>query len=355
MKLLQFHDAERGDDGVRAAAVRSSESALRSMKLRSANHESIVPRRSRDDGTEAEMNCGREVAAVDGETVVIVGPAGGDNVGAETEAGWDSGTAGDSDTRDEGGAERAGDTDSRFQDRFLRTCRCEDWGMGTASLGDTASDSSSSSTSPNAPTSSMHISGLGCSLGEHGWSSSSSLQLMKLPMRRRWRRLPRPSRQASASILLRPFADEEMLSERATDDSERGGMEKMGERGERRAGSSSDWDVERDARWEEEEGVGEKTDRWDVDKECILFWEEGTRKGDVRGRLGLGGAVLEVEGRGGTGGAGRVVDGAGLGDGRVRMDSRDVRRKEAWGASEMGWEGASAVWRRGGRSLGDGG
>jgi len=82
-----------------------------------------------------------------------------------------------------------------------------------------------------------------------------------------------------------------------------------------------------------------------VDKECILFWEEGTRKGDVRGRLGLGGAVLEAEG---TGGAGRVVDGAGFGDGRVRMDSRDVRRKEAWGgrASEMGWEGASAVWRR---------
>ena len=269
MKLLQFHDAERGDDGVRAAVARSSESALRSMKLRSANHESIVPRRcrSREDGTEAEMNCGREVVAVDGETVVGVGPAVGDNVGAETEAGWDSGTAGDSDTRDDGGAERAGDTDIRFQDRFLRTCRCEDWGMGTApktgtaSLEDTtASDSSSSSTSPNAPTSSMHISGLGCSFGEHGWSSSSSLQLMKLPLRRRWRRLPRPSRQASASILLRPLADEEMLSERATDDSEWAGMEKMGERGERRAGSSSDGDVERDARWEEDEGVGEKTE-----------------------------------------------------------------------------------------------
>lgn len=200
MKLRQFHDGDR------AAVVRSSESALRSMKLRSANHESIVLRRcrSRGDGAEAEMNCGREVAAAaNREPPVVddVGPAVADNVGTETE-GWDSGTAGDSSARDEGGAERAGDTDSRFQERFLRTFRCEDWGMGTAprkgtgwdaaaSSGDTTttpSDSSSSSTSPNAPTSSTHISGLRCSFGEHGslaWSSSSSLQLMKLPRRRR--------------------------------------------------------------------------------------------------------------------------------------------------------------------------
>lgn len=144
------------------------------------------------------------------------------------------------------------------------------------------------------------------------------------------------------------MADEVMLSERAADDSERAWTVKMGERGERgeRVGSSSDWGAERDARWEEKGFVGERTDRWDVE-ECFFFCEEGTRKGDARERLGLGGAVLETAGW--TGGAGSVVDGAGFGDGRVRIDSREVRRKEPWGGRgrAMGGEGgANAEWRR---------
>lgn len=107
---------------------------------------------------------------------------------------------------------------------------------------------------------------------------------------------------------------------------------KVGERGERRDGSSSDCGAECDVRWccwgEKDVVVGETTDRCDAENECIFFCADGTRKGDTRVRLGLGGAVLD-SGEGWTGRAGSVVDGAGFGDGMVRMDSREVRRNEA--------------------------